>query len=200
MDKKVVYEFSETKETYLIGFGWFKDIILAVSNPDILPASCVTDMFEAVVNGEAVVALENGGVFRAAFQGEKPIPETDLRWQIPPFKKRVGVSRQEFEKVMEALWDEIEYQDKLSRRTDDEAKDIPGFATLGRRYLRKLEDAWADNPGVGTPSQVPQAQHALRKLAAIFVRGMAYTGVRTRKEEESMKKKASCIPERDYGG
>ena len=81
------------------------------------------------------------------------------------------VSRQEFDKVVDAVWEEIEYQNKLDRRTNDEAKDIPGFATLGRRYLRHLEDDWADNKGTDL------AKHHLRKLAAVFVRGMVYCGV-----------------------
>jgi hypothetical protein len=88
------------------------------------------------------------------------------------------VSREAFNEAVEALWTELYYQDNLPRRTEaDEAKDVPGFATLGRRYLRKMEDDWADKPG--TP-QVEEALHGLRKLGAIFVRGMIYNGVRRR--------------------
>ena len=87
------------------------------------------------------------------------------------------VTREEFDKVCEAIWSELEYQNNLPRRTDDEAKDVPGFATLARRYMRKLEDDWADLPG--TP-QVEPALHGLRKLAAIFVRSMIYCGIRHR--------------------
>ena len=76
----------------------------------------------------------------------------------------------------EAVWSEIEYQNSLARRTDaDEAKDMPGFLTLLRRYQRKVEDIWADNPG-----PVEEAEHGMRKLAAICVRAMIYTKVRHR--------------------
>lgn len=85
------------------------------------------------------------------------------------------VTREQFEEAMEAIWSELQYQNQLPIRTEDgEAKDPAAFATLGRRYLRKLEDAWADNAGF-EPS-LP----FLRKLAAIFTRGMIYNGVRRR--------------------
>ena len=99
---------------------------------------------------------------------------------------RRTVTRAEFDRACDALWSEIQYQDMLPRRTDDEARDVPGFATLGRRYLRKLEDDWADNPGVANlnpeePAYVVEAAlHDLRKLAAIFLRGMTYCGIRNR--------------------
>lgn len=98
--------------------------------------------------------------------------------------KRTEVTRAEFDAACDALWTELQYQDNLQRRTDDEAKDVPGFVTLGRRYVRLLEDAWADNPGTvqdnGTV-QVEEALNGLRKVAAIFVRAMVYNGVRERK-------------------
>jgi hypothetical protein len=84
------------------------------------------------------------------------------------------VTREEFDKAVEAVWSEIEYQNTLPRRTDDEAADPPGFFTLGNVYLRRGEDAWSDNSG--TEACLP----SLRKLAAIFVRGMIYCGVRSR--------------------
>ena len=96
------------------------------------------------------------------------------------------ISRFEFDQAVEALWEELQYQDGLPRRTDDEAKDVPGFLTLGRRYQRAAENAWADNPGeyvseaaMSNPSgiAVPAALHGLRKLAAIYVRGMIYCGI-----------------------
>lgn len=90
---------------------------------------------------------------------------------------RRTINREEFDLACEAVWSEIQYQDNLPRRTDDEAKDVPGFLTLGRRYLRKVEDDWADNPGEGEPAQVPAALNGLRKLAAIFIRGMVYTKI-----------------------
>lgn len=40
------------------------------------------------------------------------------------------VTREEFDKAVEAIWSEIEYRNDLDRRTDeDEAKDIEGFRT-----------------------------------------------------------------------
>jgi hypothetical protein len=96
--------------------------------------------------------------------------------------KRI-VSREEFDQVVEALWSEIEFQNNLPIRTDDEAKDVAGFLTLGRAYLRKTEDIWTNNPGELQEDgsvQVPEALNGLRKLAAIFVRGMIYNGIRKR--------------------
>jgi hypothetical protein len=90
------------------------------------------------------------------------------------------VSQQEFDAACAALWSEIQYQDGMPRRTDDEAKEPASFATLGRRYLRKLEDHWADQPAVGCPPVVEDTLHDMRKLAAIFVRGMIYCGIRGR--------------------
>ena len=78
------------------------------------------------------------------------------------------------EVALEAIKSELRYQDNLSRRLNDEAKDVPGFLTLLRRYLRRAEDAWADNPGT------VEAQHEVRKIAAIAVRAMVYTGVKER--------------------
>ena|SRR5271163_1155829 len=94
------------------------------------------------------------------------------------------VTKEEFLEAADAVWTELNYQDNLPRRTDDEAKDVPAFATLGRRYLRFLEDHWADQPGVPTGNGtyiVEDALNDLRKLSAIFVRGMIYNGVRVRK-------------------
>ena len=84
------------------------------------------------------------------------------------------VTREEFDEAVEAVWTELQYQDTLPYRTQDEAKDVPGFLTLGRRYERLAEDAWADNEGneVSLPF--------LRKLAGIYVRAMIYNGVRKR--------------------
>jgi hypothetical protein len=90
------------------------------------------------------------------------------------------ITREQFDDAAEAIWSEIQYQNQLPRRTEDEAKDVPGFCTLGRRYIRKLEDDWADNPGEGSPCQVPQALHGLRKVAAVFTRAMVCNGVRVR--------------------
>lgn len=89
-------------------------------------------------------------------------------------RSEVNITREQFDAACEAVWSELEYQNSLPRRTEDEAKDPQGFATLGRVYLRRLEDAWADHPG--TEPSLP----VLRKLAAIFVRGMVYCGVRAR--------------------
>jgi len=85
------------------------------------------------------------------------------------------ITREEFDKAVEAVWTEIEYQNGLPRRTASaEAKDVPGFLTLGRRYMRKTEDLWADN------ACAEEALPGLRKLAAIFIRGMIYSGIRGR--------------------
>jgi hypothetical protein len=85
------------------------------------------------------------------------------------------VTREEFNAAAEALWGEIEYQNSLDRRTEEgEAKDPAAFATLGRVYLRRLEDTWADS--TGNEETLP----FLRKVAAIFVRAMIYNGVRYR--------------------
>jgi hypothetical protein len=91
--------------------------------------------------------------------------------------KRV-ISREEFDEAVRAVWSEIEYQNGLPRRTEDsEAKGPEGFATLGRVYLRRLEDSWSDNPG--NEKSLP----FLRKLAGIFIRGMIYNGIRFRQED-----------------
>jgi len=85
------------------------------------------------------------------------------------------ITREEFDVAVDAAWTEIEYQNSLNRRTPgSEAKDVPGFLTLGRRYLRETEDLWADNAGDEL------ALNGLRKLAAIFIRGMVYSGIRSR--------------------
>lgn len=91
--------------------------------------------------------------------------------------KQDEVTRQDFDEAMDALWGELQYQDALPRRTNDEAKDVPGFLTLARRYERKVEDAWADNPSEPVSGQVFEALDGLRKVAAIYVRAMVYNGV-----------------------
>ena len=90
------------------------------------------------------------------------------------------IGRREFDVACDALWSELQYQDNLPRRTDDEADDVPGFLTLGRRYMRKVEDAWADQAGTAPNGQVEDALHGLRKLSAIFLRAMIYNGIRKR--------------------
>jgi len=97
--------------------------------------------------------------------------------------RRERITGKEYVEASEAILTELKYQDSLERRTDDEAKDVPGFLTLLRRYTRIVEDSWSDNPG--TPQedgsvQVEQALHGLRKLAAICVRAMIYNGIRAR--------------------
>lgn len=85
------------------------------------------------------------------------------------------VTREEFNAACEAVWTEIEYQNDLPRRTGDSEAMNPGaFAALGRVYLRRLEDAWADN--AGNSEAIP----VLRKLAGIFIRSMVYCGIRPR--------------------
>ncbi|KKM14082.1 hypothetical protein LCGC14_1391330 [marine sediment metagenome] len=75
---------------------------------------------------------------------------------------------------MQVVWDEIQYQNKLKIDYDIQAKDLPGFLTLGRRYMARAEAAWADK------NDPTDALHELRKLAAIFVRAMVYCGVESR--------------------
>lgn len=87
------------------------------------------------------------------------------------------ITREEFDVATAAIWNELKYQDNLPRRTDDEAKDVPGFLTLARRYERHVEDAWADSPGVGNPPVVIESLNGLRKLTAIYLRSMIYCGV-----------------------
>lgn len=85
-----------------------------------------------------------------------------------------NITRAEFDEACEALWSEIQYQDNLPRRTDDEAKDVPGFATLARVYMAKLDEDWAMN--AGSDKALPN----LRKLGAIFIRAMVYCGITRR--------------------
>lgn len=97
--------------------------------------------------------------------------------------KKDCVTRAEFDAACDALWTELSYQDSLPRRTDDEAKSIPAFLTLLNRYMRKVEDSWADNPGVAQSDgqvQVDEALHGLRKVTAIGLRAMVYNGIRSR--------------------
>lgn len=74
-------------------------------------------------------------------------------------ENRRMVTREEFNQAVEAVWSEINYQNNLPRRINDEAKEPAGFATLTRVYLRRLEDTWADN--AGTEASLP----FLRKIA-----------------------------------
>jgi hypothetical protein len=93
------------------------------------------------------------------------------------------VTREEFDLACEALWSEMEYINNLPRRTDDEAKDVPGFLSLARVYMRRAEDTWADQPGTVAADgsvQVEDALHAVRKVAGIMVRAMVYNGIRHR--------------------
>lgn len=98
------------------------------------------------------------------------------------------VTREEFDKACQAVWSEIQYQNRMAdvaptRRTDDEAKDVPGFCSLLDVYVGKTKVAWADTPGEVQPDgrvQVPAALHGLRKITAIALRAMIYNGVRFR--------------------
>lgn len=93
------------------------------------------------------------------------------------------VTRAQFLRAADAVWEELAYQDNLPRRTEDEALSIPAFLSLLRRYIRKAEDDWADRPGVSQPDgtiQVSEALDGLRKIAAIGLRAMIYNGTRRR--------------------
>ena len=89
----------------------------------------------------------------------------------------MGVGLTGFAQAMQVVWDEIQYQNKLKLAYDIEAKDVPGFLTLGRRYMARAEAAWADN------DDQKVALHELRKLAAIFVRAMACCGSQSREKK-----------------
>jgi hypothetical protein len=94
-----------------------------------------------------------------------------------------NVTRDQFDAAVEALWSEIEYQNALPRRTEDEATEIPSFCTMLRQYTQRCEVAWMDQPGTEQHDgrvQVSDALHGLRKIAAIAVRGMIYNGIRAR--------------------
>ena len=88
------------------------------------------------------------------------------------------VTREEFDAACASAWSEIEYQNTLSRRTADEAKDPAGFYTLLRRYLTIAEANWADHAGCDA------AKDDLRRLAGIAMRGMVYCGHRKRTRKE----------------
>lgn len=95
------------------------------------------------------------------------------------------VNKIEFDQACDALWTEIEYQNSLPIRTADEATSVPAFLTLLRRYTRKTEDLWSDKAGVRQVdgrTQVPEALHGMRKLAAICIRAMVYNGIRSRSD------------------
>ena len=83
----------------------------------------------------------------------------------------------QFSRAMQVVWEEIEYQNNLKLACNTEAKDPPGFLTLGRRYMARAEIAWADN------DDRTLALHELRKLAAIFVRAMVYCGAQSREKK-----------------
>ena len=96
------------------------------------------------------------------------------------------VTRGEFEEAMEAVWSEIQYQNSLPRRTDDEAKSIPSFCKMGEIYSDRAAVAWNDQQADEESGQVEDALHAVRKCAAIYLRGMVYCGVRYRKDPMSL--------------
>ena len=91
------------------------------------------------------------------------------------------MTREAFDQICDVVWTEMVYQP--GNRIGDEAIDVPGFATLLRRHLRKVEDSWADGMGElqeDESVQVPEALHGLRKIAAIAIRAMYFNGVRSR--------------------
>ena len=86
------------------------------------------------------------------------------------------ITRKEFDEACEILWSEIEYQNNLSRRTDEtDAKTPQEFATLGRVYLRTLEEEWAKKHNVNN-----ECLDKLRILAATFLRAVIYCGSKER--------------------
>lgn len=114
------------------------------------------------------------------FRGTPIFPEATSTQKATA--KRI-VSSDEFANTCQAIWTELDYQNKLPIRTADEAKDTAGFATLARAYLAELETHWAKKPGQVQPEgnvAVPECLDDLRKLAAIFARAMIYCGIRPR--------------------
>lgn len=95
-----------------------------------------------------------------------------------------NITKDEFNKAVEAIWTEIEYRNSLDRRTEDEAKDVPGYLTLIDRYRRLTADKWSDSPGTlqeDKKYQVEEALHGLRKIAGIAICSMIYCGIKKRK-------------------
>ncbi len=95
-----------------------------------------------------------------------------------------NVTRGEFDQAVEAVWTEIQYQNRLPRRGEDEASQVPAFCVLLRQYVYQCEADWAFQAATEQPDgqlQCAAALHGLRKLAGIAVRGMIYNGVRDRK-------------------
>lgn len=92
------------------------------------------------------------------------------------------VTRDEFDRACNAVWSEIEYQNTLPRRTDDEAKDVPGFLTLLRcLYAADGGRLGGSARGGAQRARSPGPQRGgMRKLAAICVRAMIYNGIRFR--------------------
>jgi len=90
------------------------------------------------------------------------------------------VTREQFDKAMEAVWTEIEYRNNLERRTEeDECKDIAGFCTLLRHMLHKCEQDWYSWKASEQPDgqmQVTECLHWMRKLASGAVIAMVYNG------------------------
>ena len=94
------------------------------------------------------------------------------------------ITREEFDKAVEAIWSEIEYRNDLERRTDeDEAKDIAGFCTMLRHMLTKCEQDWYNWKASEQPDgqmQVTQCLDWMRKLAAAAATSMIYNGIKER--------------------
>lgn len=96
------------------------------------------------------------------------------------------VTKEEFDAACSAVWTELEYQNKLPIRTDDEARDVAGFLTLLRVYLRDTENIWAKNSSdcvINTLPQCAEALGGLRKIAGIAIRSMIYSGVLARNSD-----------------
>lgn len=92
-----------------------------------------------------------------------------------------NVTREEFDSAVESLWSEIEYQNNLPHRTDDEATEVPAFCTLLRQYTNQCEVNWMNNAGELQEDgqvQVASALHGLRKISAIALRAMIYNGIK----------------------
>lgn len=95
-----------------------------------------------------------------------------------------NVTADEFDLACCAVWTELQYQNNLELRTNDEAIKVPGFCVLLRQYLDQCEKDWVFNSATEQPDgqfQCDSSLQGLRKIAGIAMRGMIYNGIRDRR-------------------
>lgn len=101
-----------------------------------------------------------------------------LRWYRSSNQHSHTVSREAFDRAVEAVWSEIQYQNELPRRTDSgEAHGIAGYASLIDKCNRDMVDTWYAEKGED------RCLHNIRKTAASAIRGMIFCGVRPRVDD-----------------